>query len=156
MWPVVAILDHAVFLNDISETFLYYLAELNKCPKYECCPYYNRTPNCRRQIILHTLHQLKINCPWVMYLGFILVIDGLQEFSNGRSSLHWRHKGRDGVSNQQPQGCLLKHLLGRRSKNTSNLRVTGLCAGNSPGTGEFPAQMASNAENVFIGWRHHV
>ena len=26
--------------------------------------------------------------------------------------------------------------------------VTGLCAGNSPVTGEFPAQMASNAENV--------
>ena len=26
------------------------------------------------------------------------------------------------------------------------LRVTGLCAGNSPGGGEFPAQMASNAE----------
>ena len=22
--------------------------------------------------------------------------------------------------------------------------------------GEFPAQMASNAENVFIWWRHHV
>ena len=36
------------------------------------------------------------------------------------------------------------------------LRVTGLCAGNSPGTGEFPAQMASNAENVSIWWRHHV
>ena len=29
-----------------------------------------------------------------------------------------------------------------------------LC-GNSPGTGEFPAQMASNAENVSIWWRHH-
>ena len=28
--------------------------------------------------------------------------------------------------------------------------------GNSPGTGEFPAQMASNAENVSIWWRHHV
>ena len=38
---------------------------------------------------------------------------------------------------------------------TSKLRVTGLCAGNSPGTGEFPAQMASNAENVSIWWRHH-
>ena len=25
-----------------------------------------------------------------------------------------------------------------------------ICAGNSPGTGEFPAQMASNAENVSI------
>ena len=35
------------------------------------------------------------------------------------------------------------------------LRVTGLCAGNSPVTGEFPAQMASNAENVSISWRHH-
>ena len=32
---------------------------------------------------------------------------------------------------------------------------TGLFAGNSPGTGEFPAQMASNAENVSIWWRHH-
>ena len=40
-------------------------------------------------------------------------------------------------------------------KKTSKLRVTGLCAGNSPGTGEFPAQMASNAENVYIWWRHH-
>ena len=39
---------------------------------------------------------------------------------------------------------------------TSKLRATGLCAGNSPGTGEFPAQMASNAENVSIWWRHHV
>ena len=27
--------------------------------------------------------------------------------------------------------------------------------GNSPGTGEFPAQMASYAENVSIWWRHH-
>ena len=25
-----------------------------------------------------------------------------------------------------------------------------------PGTGEFPAQMSSNAENVSICWRHHV
>ena len=93
MWPVVAILDHAVFLNDISETFLYYLAKLDKYPKYmyECCAYYNRMPNCGRQNILHTLHQLKINCPWVLYLAFIPVIDGLQEFSNGQSSLHWRH-----------------------------------------------------------------
>ena len=40
-------------------------------------------------------------------------------------------------------------------KKTPKLRVTGLCEGNSPGTGEFPAQMASNAENVSIWWRHH-
>ena len=40
-------------------------------------------------------------------------------------------------------------------RKTSKLRVTGLCAGNSPVTGEFPAQKASNAENVLIWWRHH-
>ena len=33
--------------------------------------------------------------------------------------------------------------------------MTGLCTGNSPVTGEFPAQMASNAENVSIWWRRH-
>ena len=41
-----------------------------------------------------------------------------------------------------------------QSKHQSS-RVTGFCAGNSPVTGEFPAQMASNAENVSIWWRHH-
>ena len=66
-----------------------------------------------------------------------------------------RHNGRDGVSNYQPHDCLLNHLFRRRSKKTSKLRVAGLCAGNSSGTGEFPAQMASNAENVSIWWRHH-
>ena len=43
----------------------------------------------------------------------------------------------------------------RRSKKTSKLRVTGLCEGNSPVTGKFPAQKASNAENVSISWRHY-
>ena len=36
-------------------------------------------------------------------------------------------------------------------KETSKLRVTGLCEGNSPVTGEFSAQR----ENVSIWWRHH-
>ena len=42
------------------------------------------------------------------------------------------------------------------AKKTSKLRVTVLCVGTSPGTGEFPAQMASNAENVSIWWRRHI
>ena len=69
--------------------------------------------------------------------------------------LMWRHNEPAGVSNHQPRDCLLNRLFGHRSKKTSKLRVTGLCAGNSPETGEFPAQMASNAENVSIWWRHH-
>ena len=71
-------------------------------------------------------------------------------------ALRWRHNDHAGVSNHQPHGCLLNRLFRRKSKKTSKLRVTGLCAGNSPGTGEFPAQMASYAENVSIWWRHHV
>ena len=73
-----------------------------------------------------------------------------------KKTLQWRHNGHDSVSNHQPHDCLLNRLFRRRSKKTSKLRVTGLCEGNSPGTGEFPAQMASNAENVSIRWRHHV
>ena len=59
-------------------------------------------------------------------------------------ALQWRHNGLDGVSNHQHHHCLLNLVFRRRSKKTSKLRVTGLCAGNSPGnssvTGEFPAQ----------------
>ena len=62
------------------------------------------------------------------------------------SPLLWRHHGGDSVSSHQPHDCLFNRLIRRKSKKTSKLRVTGLCAGNSPGTGEFPAQMASNAE----------
>ena len=65
-------------------------------------------------------------------------------------------KGNDGVSNYQPHDCLLNRLYRCRSKKTSKLRVTGLCEGNSPVSGEFSAQMASNAGNVSIWWRHHV
>ena len=50
-------------------------------------------------------------------------------------ALQWRHNEYNGVSNHQPHDCLLKRLFRRRSKRTSKLRVTGLCA-----------QRASNAE----------
>ena len=74
-------------------------------------------------------------------------------FSVGNSDppLLWRHNEHDSVSNHQPHDCLLNRLFRRRSKKTSKPRVTGLCVGNS----QFPAQMASNAENVSIWWRHH-
>ena len=80
----------------------------------------------------------------------------LPKHSQISKSLRWRHNELDGVSDHQPHDCLLNRLFGRRSKKTSKLRVNGLCAENSPGTGEFPTQKASNAENVSIWWRHHV
>ena len=45
----------------------------------------------------------------------------------------------------------LKSGSGPDQRKHQKFRVTGLCAG----TGEFPAQMASNAEKVSIWWRHH-
>ena len=70
-------------------------------------------------------------------------------------SLLWCHNGRDGFSKHQPHDRLLNRLFTRRSKKTSTLRDIGLFVGNSPVTGGFPAQMASNVENVSIWWRHH-
>ena len=54
------------------------------------------------------------------------------------TTLHWRHNDHGGVSNHQPRGCLLNRLFRRRWKKTSKLRVTGLCAGNSPGPVNYP------------------
>ena len=71
-------------------------------------------------------------------------------------ALQWRHNGRDCVSNRQRLVCLLSRLFRRRSKKISKLRDTGLGEENSPMTGEFPAQMACNAQNVSIWWRHHI
>ena len=75
---------------------------------------------------------------------------------NFLETLHWRHNDEDSVSNHQPHVCLLNRLFRRRSKKTSKApRHWPLC-GEFTGTGEFPAQRASNAENVSIWWRHHV
>ena len=90
------------------------------------------------------------------HLYWRLVIVTLYIKSSCNRPLQWRHNERDGVSNHQPRHCLLTSLFRRRSKKTSKLRNTGLCAGNSPGTGEFPAQRASNEGKVSIWWRHHV
>ena len=65
-------------------------------------------------------------------------------------SLQWRHIDRDVVSNHRRFDGLLDHLFRHRSKKTSNFRTTGLRLGNSPVTGEFPSQMASDAENSSI------
>ena len=75
--------------------------------------------------------------------------------STGERTLQWHHNGRDDVSNHQAHDCLLNRLFRRRAKKTSKFRVTCLFAGNTPITAEFRTQMASNTENVPIGWRHH-
>ena len=89
-----------------------------------------------------------------LLLPFCLYVSLLVNLSHPKPLL-WCHNEHDGVSNHQPHHCLLNRSFRRRSKKTSKLHITSLCAGNSPVTGEFPAQMASDAENVSIWWRHH-
>ena len=61
------------------------------------------------------------------------------------------------MATKSPASLLLTEpFIHAQIKETSKLRVTGLCAGNSPVIGEFPAQRASNAENGSIWWRHHI
>ena len=69
------------------------------------------------------------------------------------SPLLWRHNG---ANASQITSLSVVYSTVYSGANQRKRRVTGLCAGNSPETVEFPAQMASNAENVSIWWRHHV
>ena len=58
-------------------------------------------------------------------------------------TLQWRHNEgdvSDNVSHRRHLPCLLNWWFKRRSKKSSKLHVTGFCEGNSPVTGEFPAQ----------------
>ena len=68
--------------------------------------------------------------------------------------LHWRHNGRDSVSNHQPHDCLLNRLFRRRSKHQSSASLAFVRGIHRWPVNSF-AQMASKAENVFILWRHH-
>ena len=99
-------------------------------------------------ILFATMQALWVMMALVGLCHFLTFADGI--------SLQWRYNGCGSVSNHQPHDCFLDRLFRHGSKKISKLRVTGLCAGNSPEAGEFHAQMASNAENASIWWRHHV
>ena len=60
---------------------------------------------------------------------FINISGDVVTLGTWKIPLQWRHNERDGVSNHQLTDCLLNRLFRRRSKKTSKLRVTGLCAG---------------------------
>ena len=69
--------------------------------------------------------------------------------------LHWRQNGCDASQITSLTIVYSTVYSGTDQRKKSKLWITGLCARNSPVTGEFPAQMASNTENVSIWWCHH-
>ena len=70
--------------------------------------------------------------------------------------MQWRHNEHDGVSNYEPQDCCPTIYSGVDQRKHQSSASLALVKGNSPETGEFPAQMASNAEKVSIWWRNRV
>ena len=67
-------------------------------------------------------------------------------------TLQWRHNKCDGFSNHQPHSCLLNRLFRHRSKKTSKLCVTGLCAGNSPHKWPVTWKMFPFDDVIMIKW----
>ena len=128
-------LPHIVFTFNLKMIRTYYVKTVIRRYNYVTL----------RSVLLESLMLSHAAFLWYITSFYILPVCAIQ----------WRHNGRDSVSNHQHHDCLLNRLFRSRSKKASKLCATGLCAGNSPGTGEFPAQMASYAENVSIWWRHH-
>ena len=79
-----------------------------------------------------------------------------QSIMNSCESLQWRHNERDGGSIHQPHEFFYSTVYSdadqRKHQSSASLAFV---RGIHPGTGEFPEQMASNAENVSIRWHHH-
>ena len=88
-----------------------------------------------------------IIAPWNLHLPTAM------PWGNIVNTLQWRH---DAMASQITSPTIVSSAVHSGADDeTSKLRGTGLCAGNSPVTGEFPTQRASNAEYVSIWWRHH-
>ena len=131
------------YVNDVVTFYMWTNFDLGrKCTNF----YDNSWTICNKCFILYNCWYFNL---W-MYLYLRYFLSKHKIFSS-----QWLHNGRDGVSDNQHCDCLLNRVSRSRSKKTTKLRVTGLCAGNSPVTGEFPTQRASNAETVSIWWRHH-
>ena len=122
---------------------------------------YIREPDLRLRLLIISWFSMYFECLrkfgtiwWLERKYILLLVHFMRSYHQAsycviKHSLQWCHNGRSGVSNHQPHDCLLNRLFRRRSKKISKPHVTGLRAGNSQVTGEFPAQRASNAENCF-------
>ena len=108
-----------------------------------------------KDVFLNKIHHCTIQQVCIMYISLchcgLVTPNGVEQLD--KKSLQWRHNERDGVSNHRRPDSLLNRLFRRKSKKIFKIHVTGLCEGNSPVTGDFHTQRASNAENVSMWGR---
>ena len=98
---------------------------------------------------------LSVPISWLRITGHPRIVYSTYQPHRCTTPLRWRQNERDGVSNHRRLYCLLNRVCRRQSQKISQLPVTGLWAGNSPVTGEFPAQRASKRkmfpfDDVFV------
>ena len=115
---------------------------------------------CNRWVFRHFKHAFFLTWKARLVLCPHLVVPDFLHTSSQRTdalySSHYNDVIRRTLAFQLTGVCICGSTVFRcRSKKTSKLRVTGLCAGNSRVTSVFPALKASNAENISIWWRHH-
>ena len=95
-------------------------------------------------IIQYTIFEIDCVCTFfscIYGVEYCTIMNSWDTFS-----LQWRQNERNGVCNHRRLDCILKRLFRCRWEKISELCVTGLWAGKSPVTVEFPTQRASNAE----------
>ena len=97
-------------------------------------------------------------CPWldIKTAIFTKLFKLKPSHSHARlNTLQWRHNLSDGVSNHIVSIVYSTVCLDSDQRNHQGSATLAICEGNSPVTGEFPLQRASNVENASIWWRHH-
>ena len=94
-------------------------------------------------------HEVRVWNSWILLLMQIKL------FIKPWFTLPWRHNDHDSVSKSPASRLFTQPFIQTQIKeNIKAPRHWPLC-GEVTGTGEFPAQRATYAENVSIWWRHH-
>ena len=111
--------------------------------------------------VKYTHGNYSLDITWVC----LMITDIIKRHATGKLYIEWYFKSHysDAIMSAMASPitsitivyCITIVYSGTDQRKHQKLRVTGLCEGNSPMTGEFPAQRASNADNVSIWWRHH-
>ena len=116
------------------------IAQISQCTISHNAPFCKRNVHmCAVNIYIYMLQNI-----WCI-VGFVRSVYCVRFLWPNSPSVSY---GGDGVPNHRRLDCLLSRFFRRRSKKTPRLPITGLCDENSLVTGEFPAQRASNAENI--------
>ena len=105
-------------------------------------------------ILFETLYnEMRLCCIWLCKYTLLFGDSILRQKWGNKLTLHWRHNECQRVSNHQSHDYLLNRLFKAQIK--ENIKAPRHWPLWREFTGEFPAQRASNTENVSIWWRHY-